>query len=79
MIYKWRERKGTKAGKRILVCAPSNIVSDHLSELLFNAGAKITQVLSKTREYDEAVENRDYMLHSKVRKALSESGDDNIL
>jgi regulator of nonsense transcripts 1 len=39
-----------KAGNKVLVCAPSNIAADQLSEKVEKIGLKVVRVCAKSRE-----------------------------
>ena len=63
-------KKGqTGAKDKILVCAPSNIAVDHLTDYISKTGVKVTQICSRMRESVEAPEG-EYFLHRKLEKEL---------
>ena len=65
--------KQTHAGQ-ILVCAPSNIACDHLSEKLHLTGLKVVRVSAKSRE--EVPSSVDFLtLHSQVKQLISSTAD----
>ena len=64
LIYQMTRQR--HAGQ-ILVCAPSNIACDHLTEKLHLAGLRVVRVLAKSRE--DVSSSVDYLcLHSQVRQ-----------
>lgn len=53
--------------EKILVCAPSNVAVDHLTEKLTLMGLKVVRLLAKSRE-DVDSNIADYCLHELVKK-----------
>ena len=58
-----RDAKGQPERARILVCAPSNIVSDHLVGYIARTGLKVLQICSKLREAVEGPDASPASLH----------------
>jgi regulator of nonsense transcripts 1 len=53
--------------EKILVCAPSNVAVDHLTEKLTNMGLKVVRITAKSREdVDSSISK--YCLHELVKK-----------
>jgi len=55
-----------KINGKVMVCAPSNIVVDHLAEKISLTGAKVVRVCSKSREIVSA-NAEPLTLHHQVR------------
>lgn len=59
-------RSGKQKNTKIMVCAPSNIVVDHLAETINKTGVKVVRLCSKSREIISS-EAEPLTLHNQVR------------
>lgn len=55
---------------KILVCAPSNVAVDHLTEKLVNMGLKVVRITAKSKE-DVDSDVKQYCLHEQVKSSAS--------
>lgn len=62
-LVRWLRRRATPEGKftKIIVCAPSNIVTDHLVGYIHSTGVRVLQVCSRLRE---SLAGREGVAHS---------------